>query len=294
MKKVLLFLAFVGFLVALYFYLKVPDSNPLYVSPDKQILPVSPPEKGTAPADPKITQAIQTINERNAKIKSMVCNDVEIHYSQAARVKVKGTIAMEKPMRFRMGVRSFLGEEMDLGSNDTHFWFWSKRMEPPVLHFAKHEDLSKSMLKTPLNPGWLMSSLNLGSVDAENAQLLRYKEFYGVLLSKNAPNGEPVTVLTLIKPDVPVVAGHYMYGQNGKMMASSEVKSHQQVGEHIIPKQMLIIWYQEGVSMTWELHGPQINVGINPSQWLMPSTRNAIDMGQTAKNPTAPPRRFRR
>lgn len=285
MKKVLLFLAFVGFLVALYFFLKVPDSNPLYVSPDKQILPTLP-EKGTSQPDPQTSQAVQAINERNAKIRTLVCSNVEIHSSQAARVRITGQIAMEKPLRFRMGIRSVLGQEMDLGSNDTHFWFWSKRMDPPYLHYAKHEDLSKSRLKTPLNPGWLMSSLNVGSIDTENAQMIRYKEFYGVLTSKTSANGELVTVLTLIKPAGPVVAGHYLYGGDGKMIASSEVKTHQNLGEHIIPKQILVIWYQEGVSMTWELHNPQINVGIDPSNWSMPNMKNSIDMGQTASNRT--------
>jgi hypothetical protein len=30
------------------------------------------------------------------------------------------------------------------GSNDNYFWFWSKRMDPPVLHYARHEELAKN------------------------------------------------------------------------------------------------------------------------------------------------------
>jgi hypothetical protein len=96
--------------------------------------------------------------------------------------------------------------------------------------------------------------------------------------------------LVLISPEGPAVAGRYLYSKEGKMVASSEIKSHQRIGEHIVPKQMLIIWYQEGVSMQWELYKPELNVGIDPTTWSMPSTKNAIDLGIQ----TDPPKKLRR
>jgi hypothetical protein len=277
MKKVLLFLVFVGFLVGLYFYLKTPDSNPLYLSPGQQISP-TPAEKAS---NQQIIATINAINARNAKLRNFICDNVDIKYNQKIRVHITGTIAMEKEKKFRMKVRSIAGQELDLGSNDTHFWFWSKRMNPPVLHYAKHEDLGKSMLKTPLNPGWMMGSLNLGTIDTTGAEVFRYGQHYGVLAPKTAANGENVTVFTLIDPQKQAVIGHYLYGANGKLQASSEVKSHQNINGFIVPKEMFIIWYSEGVSLEWTLNNPRINTTINPSNWIMPTMRGAIDMGQT-------------
>lgn len=206
--------------------------------------------------------------------------DLDIHTSKAVRIKISGTMVMEKDKRFRMKIRSIAGQEMDLGSNDTHFWFWSKRMDPPVLHYAKHEDLGKSALKTPLNPSWMMSSLNMNIIDTKGAQLIRHNNNYGVLLPKTSANGEAVTVLTLIDPNKQVVIGHYLYGANGKLQASSEVKSHQKVGEFTIPKELFVIWYSEGQTLELILNNPQINTGINSSNWVMPVQKNSIDMGK--------------
>ncbi len=277
MKKPLLVLAFVGFLIWLYFQLKIPDSNPLYVSGQRQIL-LTTPEKGEADAD--IVSAIAAINRRNSQIRTFVCNDVDIRYSEKVRVRISGTMVMEKEKKFRMKIRSVVGLEMDLGSNDTHFWFWSKRMDSPYLHYARHEDLGKSMLKTPLNPGWLMAALNLGLLDTSGCRLIKHKQFFAIVSAKKGAGDEPITVLTLISPEKKAVVGHYLYDQNGKMTASTEVRSFQQSGGFTVPHEMLIIWYEEGVQFEWTLNSPKVNSGIDPQNWSMPEMKNSIDMGR--------------
>src|SRR5581483_5503181 len=113
------------------------------------------------------------------------------------------------------------------------------------------------------------------------AQLLRHGQHYGLLTPKISVNGENVTVFTLIDPQKQAVIGHYLYGADNKLQASSEIKSHQTVNGFIVPKEMLIIWYSEGVSLEWTLNNPRVNVGIDPSNWTMPQMRGAIDMGKT-------------
>lgn len=263
MKKPLLFLAFIGFLVLLYFKLTA-YHNPLYVSQQQRILP----ENKLGSED----LAIKSINERNIKIKNFTC-DVDI---RAGRMRTTGKLFMEKPRKFRMTINSILGKEMDIGSNDSIFWFWSKRMTPPLLHYANHENLGKSNLKTPLNPNWIMSSLGIGEI--EKGQLATIKNFKGIICQKTSANGEEVTILTLFNEKS--IAGHYLYDQSGKMTASAEIKTVKNIGEHILPEQILIIWYQEGVSMEWIMRNHQINTGISPANWTMPVMANSIEMGR--------------
>lgn len=217
---------------------------------------------------------IEIINKKNEKINNLTCN-LNITMS---KIKVNGMMIMEKPKNFRMKIRSVIGSEMDIGSNNTHFWFWSKRMNPPLLHFAKHENLNKSRLKTPLNPEWLMNSLNINLLEIN--QLIRYNQYFGIISPKISANNEEITILTLIDPEKQVIIGHYLYGKNNKLQASSEVKSFNIVGEFIVPKEILIIWYDENITMNWTLVNIKLNTKINENNFIMPSMRNSIDMGE--------------
>lgn len=276
MKKLLLLVAFVGSLTCLYFYLKAPATDPLYVSSQNQILP-KPVEKQESEA----MSMVREINARNANVRTLYCDSVSIELSRRVKVTVTGTMAMEKEKRFRMILNSKIGgKEMDVGSNDNYFWFWSKRMDPPVLHYARHEDLPKTKMKTALNPIWMMESMNFGGIDTEGAQVGSYKQFYIVLQPRTASTGQQVTAVTLIDPTKKAVVGRYLYNQSEKMIASSEVKSFQNVNGHTVPKEMLIIWYEEGLRLDMMLGGARVNVGIEERNWSMPTSPNSIDMGK--------------
>jgi len=67
-----------------------------------------------------------------------------------------------------------------------------------------------------------------------------------------------------------------LYNQNGKLIASTEYQDFSDV----IPRKILIIWYEEGIALDWDLSRVQTNVGINPKFWMMPDMRSKIDMGK--------------
>lgn len=276
MKKILLALAFFGALAYLYWFLTTPRTTPVYLSPTDQISKQEKPE----PIH-EIYDIINTINERNSRIKSIYIADMPIRLKQGnITAKVYGELAMEKEKNFRLKImHKITGKEMDIGSNNTHFWFWSKRMEPPALHYAKHEDLDKTMLRTALNPDWMMESINVSSVSIENIEIAKFKEFWATIQPRISGNEENVTVVTLIHPVDKVVVGRYLYNQDGKLIASTEYQDFFGLTKSFFPRKILIIWYEEGITLDWDLSDVQINVGINPQFWLMPDMKNKIDMG---------------
>lgn len=273
MKKILPVLVFLGSLAYLYWFLTAPKTTPVYLSPTDQISQQEKPE----PAH-EIYDIIKTINNRNSKIISLYIADMPIRLKQRNIIaKVYGELAMEKEKNFRLKITHRLtGKEMDIGSNNVNFWFWSKRMKPPVLYYAKHEDVNKTMLRTALNPAWMIESLSISPIDTENIEIAKFQELWVVVQPRIGSNGERVTVSTLIHPMQKIVMGRYLYDQDGKLIVSTEY----QYSSNDIPVKIFITWYEEEIILNWDLSNIKINVGINPQYWVMPNIKDKIDMGK--------------
>lgn len=273
MKKILPALAFFGTLAYLYLFLATPRVTTIYLSPTDQIIKQEKPQ----PIH-EIYDIVNIINERNSKIKSLYIKEMPIRLKQGNLVaKVYGELAMEKEKNFRLKVTHKLtGKEIDVGSNKTHFWFWSKRMNPPSLHYAIHEDLHKTMLRTALNPSWMMESININSVSTENIEIAKHKNLWAIIQPRTSALEEKVTITTLIDPVQKLVLGRYLYNQNGKLIASTEYREFHDT----IPKKILIMWHEEDVTLDWDLSNVKTNVGINEQFWVMPNIKNKIDMGK--------------
>ena len=273
LKKILPLLVFCAFLACVYVFLTTPGTPPSYLATSDQLSANKPIEKTH-----EIFGVIRNINDRNAKIQSVYVPNINIKLKQKTTAKVEGTLYFQKEKRFRLTVRSVLGQEMDIGSNDTHFRFWSKRMNPPHLFYAKHEDLNRAMLKTPLNPAWLLESMVLGNLDSENIEVGKFKENWVILQKRKGASGEEVVVATLINSKTNTIMGNYLYNAQGKMIASSEILDYYQINEAYIPKNIYITWYEEGVIMEWSIGQPQVNIQIPNNTWQIPNIPQKVEM----------------
>ena len=104
--------------------------------------------------DQKMVEMIKSINKRNSEIKTIYLANMPIKIKNMGfTIRASGEIVHKKERFFRLIVtHKITGREMDLGSNQDIFWFWSKRINPPYLYFSKHENLSNTNLKSALNP----------------------------------------------------------------------------------------------------------------------------------------------
>jgi hypothetical protein len=273
MKKILLVLIFFGLLVCSYWFSTKPRTTPIYVLPEDQIC-----NKKNLQTINEIYEVIKTINDRNLTIKNIYIKKMPIRLQQGnMTTKVYGELAMEKEKNFRLKVAHRLtGKEMDIGSNKDHFWFWSKRMNPPFLHYAKHEELNKTMLRTALNPNWMMESLNINSIDTENIEIGKFKEFLAIIQTRTSTTGEVVKIVVLINPNEKLVVGRYLYNANEKLIASTEYQDFYE----FIPRKILIIWHEENITLDWDLSEIKTNIEINPIFWKIPDMKNKIDMAK--------------
>lgn len=274
MKKLLLVVFVTSVCLMFMLCFNEPTHKSVYL--DESSIPIAPPVVMYPPQDKAI---VDEINARNSNIQSFQ-SDIRCEIQHKLFVRISGKLFYEKPKSSRLIFDSIIGTEADLGSNQDHFWFWSRKMQPKGLYYASHIDLWKTRLKPGLNPIWMVQSLTLDVIDLKNTNFENYK---GNLLLRKfdiGTNGEPVTRLTIIDRTKKIILGNYLLDNNDKLISSMEVVEF----NGLIPKVMLIIWQDpmgQRVSLKWSMYNQVVNGTISTTKFQMPTSYSPlIDMGK--------------
>jgi hypothetical protein len=242
-------------------------------------LPEQPPQELSG----EVLELVERINARNQLIRSFSCDRVKIILKQKQWVNVNGQIRYEKDRRFRMFVRSIGGREMDIGSNDGHFWFWSRRMTPAALYYSSYDNLYHNRLKTPFHPVWLKGILGFDPVSVKGVVARRRGPYWEIVEKATNMQRRPILRITLIDPAKVAIIGHYIY-EEGRMVCSAEVYEHKLLanGEVAVPAKIVMRWYEEDVTMIWQLYNQRLNTTSDPRLWQMPNISPKVDIGQSS------------
>jgi hypothetical protein len=115
-----------------------------------------------ATGQPTLEELTQAINANTARVRSLQAQGATLRAPGAP--VIQGDLALERPqrLRFRAGT-TFTGPEVDIGSNDELFWFWTRRAPQPALFFARHAQYAASPIRQqiPVEPSWLIEGLGL-------------------------------------------------------------------------------------------------------------------------------------
>ena len=85
-------------------------------------------------------------------------------------------LALEQPQRLRIRARAPIGSrpQLDLGSNQDHFWFWVNQNptglalgKPSPVYVARHQEFRRSAAPgvLPLEPRWIIEMLGVATLD---------------------------------------------------------------------------------------------------------------------------------
>lgn len=214
-----------------------------------------------------IKSIIDEINEKNNKIKTVKVSKFQIN----SKIKLTGQIFYEKEKLFKMTVNSFLGKELEVGSDNNYFWYTIKKN----LYFAKHSDLEKTRLKNSFNPIWLVNCLAVQPIHYDS--ILKMKDKIGAIEEIKGTCGEKNTKLVLINPQEKRIEGYYLYNKNDKMIASYEITSF----KNGFPYKVFTTLYEEGVSAEWEFLDFTTNQKISPTAWEMPKSLTKVDISKS-------------
>jgi hypothetical protein len=226
----------------------------------------------------KIPDLVLKVNERNATIKSFSSDDVKIKlWEKGMRYRLSGFIHYEKPRNFRMKIDSILGPEVDLGSNQKIFWFWSKRMKPPALHYADHDKFTSTRLKTPFNPRAMMDSLGFNQINTGPEVTFSEDPKYVIVKEPRlSGSGLQIFKYTFINKTTGMIDGLSVADADGSISGTTEIKSY----NGLIPTELLYHWADTGNTMLLEIHNAKLNVPIDAANWVMPDMREKIDMNK--------------
>jgi hypothetical protein len=115
-------------------------------------------------APPRLDEIVQVVNENTARVRQLHTDSASL--SMPGLPALRASLSFEQPQRFRLRAKLF-GPELDLGSNDTEFWFWAKANPEPVIYFARYDQLQASpmQLGLPVEPEWIVEALGLVHFD---------------------------------------------------------------------------------------------------------------------------------
>ena len=210
-------------------------------------------------------------------IKSLASYNLSIHLIQRFPITLSGNLFYDDK-KFRLSASSFFGKELDIGINDNFLWYWSKRSKPKAIYYSDVKNLNRTGLKSALNPEWIIISLNINNNIENSKEIIKLPQGNLYLKDHNNALANGMTVGTLIDNDT--VKGNYLFSNNGKMIASSEIIENQTIAGVLLPKKLHIIWYDENIIMDWHISDVQLNQNIHNNVWVMPNIYPKIDIGK--------------
>jgi hypothetical protein len=193
------------------------------------------------------TPTIDAVNKRNLQIKNFSCDlKATVQMPGKRPAKLNGFLVYEKERKFRLGLDSFLGPELDIGSDGNQFWFWLARMKNPGLYWSTYDNLYRSKLKTPFNPLWLSHCLSIDQIDYNDVSTDKTENKLRIIKNTVNAKKEPITVVTYVDLNSYLITGHGMY-ENKTLVASSEINEF----NNNLPAKISFIWHKENASMIW-------------------------------------------
>lgn len=180
------------------------------------------------------------------------------------KISATATLFMEKPKNFRLLVYKN-DKEMDLGSNDVCFWYWTKKNK--TVFFGNYSDYPNIDLKATLNPVWIMESLGLHKI--ENFESFQTEKY--IIYSQTIKiNNENIKRIIFVQKDINAIIGSYVLDEKETIISSIEIIEFYESKDFFIPKTILILYPEENINMEWRFENIKLNGPMDKNLWNKP------------------------
>lgn len=196
---------------------------------------------------------IEKINKKNQKIKNI---EADLVIKQGF-FSLNGFIIYEKQELFMMSASSFFRKELEVGSNENYFWFWTKNED--ILYFCKHEDVEKTRLKVIFYPKVIKTFLGID-------EFFDFQIFENKVIQK-LPNN--LIKVSTLKDNI--LVRHELYHNDNLILTCEIIEFYED-----LPKKIKINWLEENINQEWILK----NIKVNKSncKYEMPNYKNRINL----------------
>ncbi len=230
------------------------------------------------PQQPQLADVATAVNENTAKVHSLRATQASIAMSDGVMpVSVNATIAVERPMRFRLKATAPLfGPVADAGSNDELFWFWTKAMQPQAVFFCRHEQFEQSPMRrmVPLEPQWLIEAFGLVTFDPQEQHQGPTPDQQGRLridTLRQTPTGS-LTKVTIIDPRSGWVLEQHLFDAQGRLLISALTSQHRQdeASGAWLPRKIDLSTQATGQKMALSIQLAQLEVNtLGPADYVL-------------------------
>ena len=236
------------------------------------------------PPDASVEQIVDHLNANTARLNSWRTTRARIstRTPEGLPLNLEANVAVAAPRNFRLRVNGPMGAmggtEVDLGSNEDHFWFWNKRNHEKNVFTAKHDAETGRVrhFPIPFQPDWIMEALGVRTIDVEEVSLEPGppgSSFVTLWAERASPQGYRVRKETLIDTCRGVVRRHALYDARGQLVAKAELNNHvpDKTTGVLLPTRIDLDWPQAKLKLTMWLSDVEVNPRrIADSTWVVP------------------------
>jgi hypothetical protein len=223
-----------------------------------------------------VPQIVQDLNQKNSLVRSFVCEKISVKtWERGLRIRLSADVHYEKDDRFRLIISSAFGSEMDLGTNDEIFWYWSRRDREPGVYWAAYENYHKTRLKTPFNPVFMRDTLGFNEVDTD-ARVGETDEYMMLVYDRYNALGQPVLYTIIVDKENTLIDGVFVTDMDGVPLATADIQRYPDG----LPKRILYTWHEENRMLSMEFNQPQINLSLSSTYWVPPNKKPKINMAE--------------
>jgi len=204
-------------------------------------------KQNVAISSSKIGELIYSINNNNAKVKSIL-------YPEISCSRAKSTLFYEKPSRIQITSTFLGGKESEVFSDEKTFWFWLKSFDPNSVYFCNRENIHLTRVINPLRPDLLVRLAGLDEIPSD-AKLVLMEGYYEVFVQEEAYLRKLVLKDRLTRQT---------FYKDGEEVLIVDFVSMQDIDGIVVPKQIKLSWKKENISMTMDMGTPLINTNVPP------------------------------
>jgi hypothetical protein len=256
-------------------------------------------------ATPTAGELVAYLNENAHKVQSLGCRNVDIDAkADGQEFGLQGWMYCQKPKSFRMTAKLAGTTEVDIGSNDTEFWYWIRRAEPPYLYHCSHQEFDRGnvRLQIPFQPEWIIEALGIAEYPAKASyQVVANKGTIELIDSSVLPQGQRVNKVTVFSRGSNgslQVTGHILKDEQNREICTATVQQSQvdKVTAAVLPKTVVLKWTADRMEMKLRL--PDLSVNSmegrqRPELYVRPNMQGiqSYDLARNLANPTGQVRR---
>lgn len=179
-------------------------------------------------------QVMAAVNANTARVLSYYTDSATI--GSPMMPSVRASIGLERPKKFRLRAETaFTGPEVDLGSNDSEFWFWVRRNQPPALYFCRHDQFAYSPARQmfPIEPDWLIEALGVTSFSPEDEHQGPFAAGTGRIEMRSVRRTAtgPIHKITIIDEARGLIMEQQLYDAKGELVAKALSSDHRRYAQ---------------------------------------------------------------